>query len=184
MSELNLVPYEIKKNGKPLLGPSLNSGSKKYLTIGLIALVIVGIVIPIFRLESLRIKETSMKNEIKNGQKVLNESQKLANYIQNCKNHIATVQDISKVDHIVVQTIRKLEKHIVGDVILKSLDYAEGSIEIKAKARDYNSICIFAANVQESDEFKSARISTINIQQDGSYECSISINYQEVGKVE
>lgn len=184
MSELNLVPYEIKKNGKPLLGPSLNSGSKKYLTIGLIAFVIVGIVIPIFRLESLRIKDTSMKNEIKNGQEVLNESQKLASYIQNCKNHIAAVQDISKAEHIVEVTIRKLEKHMVGDVCFKSLNYGDGSIEIQAKARDYNSLCIFVANVQESDEFKSARISSINIQQDGSYECSISINYQEVEKVE
>lgn len=174
MAELNLVPYDLKKRGKFSLGAK----EKTIVTFVVIVSFVFAIGLPILRIQLLKARENSLKAEIKRGEAVLKESQKLAGEIQNYRVHIGTVNGIVNNKPTVTEKVKGLEKYIVGDVVFDSLTLGEKVITIRASAKDYNSICVFTANIQEAEEYKGARISNITYnQQQLAYTCSISINY-------
>lgn len=174
MSELNLIPYELRQKHRS----SFKKINSPVLIISIIAILILTIGLPLLNIQRLSLEQNKLNEEIKRGEEVLKESDKLKSDIVNFKKHIALVESIKELKSTSVNKIRGLEKYIVNDVIFESLTYGEGKIIVGARSTNYNAICVFIANIQETSEYKNAEISQINFDKTRAcYKCLISINY-------
>lgn len=174
MSELNLIPYELRQKHRN----SFKKINSPALIISIIVVLILAIGLPLLNIQRLGIEQRKLNEEIKRGEEVLKESEKLKSDIVNFKKHIALVDSIKELKSTSVNKVRGLEKYIVNDVIFESLIYGEDKIIVEARSANYDSICIFVANIQETSEYKNAAISQINYDKTRAcYKCLISINY-------
>lgn len=174
MSELNLIPYELKRRSKG----SLSTRDKIILFCVIVVLLLLGIGLPIFRVKTINAKEAKLREEIKMGEGILKESQELQKEIDAYKTHIAMVEVITKLKPNASEKIRGLESYVVGDIRFSSLIWGNGVITIQANSNNYDSLCVFVANLQESKEYSNARMSGITHgQNEAGYTCSISIKY-------
>ena len=176
MSELNLIPYEVKKK------KNVDFQIRQYVSALVIILVLLftGIYYPKAHLNSLKNKALNFKMEVKKGDKILEENIKGKEEIANYKLYTDKVKMLTEQRVIVSTKLQGLEKYTPGDITLNSLTYGKGMINITGVAKTFNSISEFAANLQMSKEYNKSTIS--NIAYDKT-EYTFTINMLEVGGV-
>lgn len=174
MSELNLIPQNLKRKNS-----FFSNTRNRVICISVIAaLLLILIGSPIITLSIINFRERKLREEIKLGEKILKESEEIKKGISDYKIHIAAVDAIIKLLPDTGEKIRGLEKYVVGNITFGSLTWENKAITIQAKSNNYDSLCVFVANLQESKEYSDARISQINHDSTGDgYTCSISIKY-------
>lgn len=162
MSELNLIPYELKTKRKNTLK------LKNYIAfvIIIIAIFFVIIYIPNLYLNKLTSEENSLTVKIASNSKVISENTKILAEIKSYDSYIKEVDVLKKQKVNFTDKIRNFQKYIPLDVVLTSINYSKGTITLGGASSNYQSISIFAANLQMSKEYPSARIA--NIIDDGS----------------
>lgn len=173
MSELNLIPYELRRKSKGVL----NKNQRIVLISVLILTVLIGVIAPILRYRSLVKEDILLLKEIKAGQELIKESDGLKVQIDKYKVYLSIVDELAKVRPDAAERVKNLEKYAVSDVFFQNLTWGEGQITVQANSKSYESLCAFVANLQESGEYKKARMSGITKGSESGYNCSISIEY-------
>ena len=147
MSELNLIPYELKAKRAKVLK------IRKYLAYAIIIFsVFVFIVfIPKGYLTFLKAQEDKITQEISNNSNVILENKNLLADMKNYKMYNDKVDLITKQKVDVTGKIEDLEKYIPKDVYLSNINLSKGIINLTGSTSNYNSISTFAANLQMSE---------------------------------
>jgi Tfp pilus assembly protein PilN len=158
MSELNLIPYELKiKRVKRI--KRIN-----YISSGIIvfAILFAIIYIPKLYLNKLISDELDLEAKISTNTKIVKENQKLLANIKGFNLYNKEVDLLTTQKEKVTYKIKNLEKYIPVDVSLTAITYSKGTIMISGVSTNYNSISAFAANLQMSKEYPIAKINNIN----------------------
>jgi Tfp pilus assembly protein PilN len=158
MSELNLIPYELKiKRVKRI--KKIN-----YISSGIIVLAILFAIvyIPKLYLNKLISNELDLEAKISTNTKIVKENQKLLSNIKSFNLYNKEVDLLTTQKEKVTYKIKNLEKYIPVDVSLTTITYSKGIIMISGASTNYNSISAFAANLQMSKEYPLAKINNIN----------------------
>lgn len=174
MSELNLIPYELKAKRANVLR------ARKYISYAIIIFsVFVFIVfIPKGYLAILQSKEVKINQKISNNSKLITENKKLLADMKNYKMYNDKVDLITKQKINVTGKIKNLSKYIPKDVYLSNINLTKGTINLTGATSNYNSISIFTANLQMSKEYKNSKIQNITSSDSnklGKYQFSIVI---------
>jgi Tfp pilus assembly protein PilN len=173
MSELNLLPYDMRR-GKQ--GP-LNTN--QIIAVGIAAVLVIGsaIAVPIVRVISLEKKEARLQEYVKRNSGILDENAKLQKQIDDINTYVAAVDSIRDARILSEGTIRNIEQYIPQQVVLTSLNYLGGTIQIAATSSDYNAICAFSANLQTAKEFSGSVINSITKGTETGYTTNITISF-------
>ncbi len=157
MSELNLIPYELKAKREKALR------IKKYGSIGIIIFAVFFAInyIPNLYLDKLILKENSLEVEITSNAKVLNENTKILAEIKSYDSYIKEVDALKKHRVNITDKIKNLQKYTPLDVVITSIDYSNGALTLSGTTTSSPSISAFVANLQMSKEYPSARIVSI-----------------------
>ena len=157
MSELNLIPYELKAKREKALR------IKKYGSIGIIIFAVFFAInyIPNIYLNKLLLKEKSLEVEITSNAKVLNENTKILAEIKSYDFYIKEVDALKKQRVNITDKIKNLQKYTPLDVVITSVDYSNGALMLSGTTTNSPSISAFVANLQMSKEYPSARIVNI-----------------------
>ncbi|MBW9144433.1 PilN domain-containing protein [Clostridium sp. CM028] len=158
MSELNLIPYELKVKRERKLK------AKNYISMGIIVLAILFTIVyvPKLYLNKLISDESDFKTEIADNYEVVQENKKILSDIKNYNLYNNEVDLLIKQKVSVTNKIKNLEKYIPVDVSLTDINYSKGTIMIGGASTNYASISTFAANLQMSVEYPIAKIGNIN----------------------
>lgn len=158
MSELNLIPYELKLKRKKKI-KKIN-----YISSGIIcfAILFTIVYIPNLYLNKLISNELDLKTKISTNSKIVKENQKLLSDIKSFNFYNTEVELLTKQKAKVTYKIKDFEKYIPVDVSLTSITYSKGTIMISGTSTKYTSISAFAANLQMSKEYQIAKIDNIN----------------------
>ncbi|EYE89738.1 hypothetical protein Q428_01410 [Fervidicella metallireducens AeB] len=174
MTELNLIPYELRRKKK--LGYTGREMAKIALVIA--GILLFAILIPTGKLIFLQNKEKALIKEISSKESQLKESEELSRKITSYKEYINMVEGILSQKQTIEDKVRTIEKYMVSDVVITNLSAGKGTISIIANSKSYSSLCVFVANLQESTEYKEARLSGINFNTDKlNYTAAITISY-------
>lgn len=175
MYELNLIPEHLKKKKRKLTPITI------IFFLLLCMVFTAGILVPKYYLIKLHHDEKELLQEIEKGRHILLESERMQKEIKNYKQYIDNVSKLTQPDYIVTEVIKRLETYIVEDIIVTNMTYGDGVMDILVEAKEYASICIFIANIQEAKAYPQAKISDIiQNKEGGNYTCSINIIYEEV----
>ncbi|MBU3110249.1 PilN domain-containing protein [Clostridium lacusfryxellense] len=158
MSELNLIPYELKaKRIKKLRNTN-------YISSGIIVLAILFAIVyvPKLYLNKLNSDEDNLNTKISNNSKIVLENKKLLLDIKNYNLRNNEVDALTKQTVKVTNKIENFEKYIPSTISLTGITYVKGTITIIGNSTNYNSISAFAANLQMSTEYPLAKIQNIN----------------------
>lgn len=174
MSELNLIPYELKAKRANILR------IRKYISYAIIIFsVFVFIVfIPKGYLALIKAKEVKINEKISNNSKLILEDKKLLSDMKNYKMYNDKVDLITKQKVNVTDKIKNLSKYIPKDVYLSNINLSKGTINLTGATSNYNSVSIFTANLQMSKEYKNSKIQNItgsDSNKMGKYQFSIVI---------
>lgn len=174
MAELNLIPYELRSKKK--LGYTGREMAKIVIIFSFV--LFFAILVPLGKLIFLKNKEKVLMKEISSKEYQLQESEELSRKITSYKRHINMVEEISRQKQTIADKVKTIEKYMVSDVVISNLSAGKGTISIIANSKSYNSLCVFVANLQESKEYKEARLSGINFNADKlNYTAAITITY-------
>jgi len=173
MSELNLLPYDMRRGKHGLLS------TNQIIAIISAAVLVIGsaIVVPFVKVKSLEKKEERLQEYVDRNKSILDENTSLQKQIDEIKSYVADVDSIKNSRTLSAGIIRNIENHIPSQVVLTSLSYADGTIQISANSSDYNAICAFSANLQTSDDFTGSIINSITKGTDSGYTTSITISF-------
>lgn len=158
MSELNLIPYELKaKRIKKLRNTN-------YISSGIIVLAILFAIVyvPKLYLNKLNADEVELNTLISKNSKIVLENKKILLDIKNYNLRNDEVESLTKQSIKVTNKIKDFEKYIPSDISLTGITYSKGIITLMGASTNYNSISAFAANLQMSTEYPLARIQNIN----------------------
>lgn len=172
MTELNLIPYSIKKKRRNKLIYI------QYISLGIVILCILffGVYFPMGKLSKLKTEVASLKKQAYSSQGIIEEGQNFRNQINNLDKFINKVNELTTNKVIVSDKIRGLQAFIPQDIIFNNLNYSGNIVSINGEALKYNSISEFAANLQMSQNYSGARISNINYNKmNNSYNFSLII---------
>ena len=175
MSELNLLPYELRRGKQSSLNP------KQLIATGLAAVLIIGaaVAVPIIRVNSLKKEKDDLQEYVNRNSGILTENTELQAKIDNIAKYVSMADSVRDSRTLAAGIIRNIEKYIPSQVVLSNLSYADGIIQISATSSDYNAICTFAANLQTSEDFAGSMINTITTTNESStsYSTSITISF-------
>jgi Tfp pilus assembly protein PilN len=158
MSELNLIPYELKVRRVKKIKIT------NYISAGVIVFAVLFAIVYVPKLYLARLisEQQDMDTKIAGDSKIVQENKRIladmAKY--NSYNNEVTLLTKQKVN--VKDKIKSLEKYIPSDVSLTNIAYSKGMITINGSTAKYASISAFAANLQMSAEYSKARINSIN----------------------
>ncbi|MFL0246457.1 PilN domain-containing protein [Candidatus Clostridium stratigraminis] len=157
MRELNLIPNTIKEK---------RIQRKTFIKISFMAIIIVlllaaGVVLLNINLNSLNAKEADLNAQVNAAKSVVTENTKLRNETSSYKEYIDLLSKIQKEKTPVYPVLMSLIKYMPKDIVISSLVYNAGTINISATAKNYNSINEFEANLQESKEFSNSSVTNI-----------------------
>lgn len=176
MAELNLLPYELRKELEK------KKKQKKYVVqaAAILIMLFFGASIPRAYLAVLRIRDDKLSAQIAGNKKVLEDNVAMKNEIAKYKDYNAKVEMLTKQKVPVTDKIKNIQKYMPKDVVLNNLSYGNGKFVLNGKTSNYSSISVFAANLQMSEEYRKAKIATIDNKDDKnssavSYEFSINI---------
>lgn len=160
MSELNLIPYHLKKK---------QDKSKQmmiYYKKGLIGVIILCFLIGIPKLIAfgINVQEIYYKNivenlNIKTIDQQINEMKK---EIEDYKFYINKVKTLTENQKLTMQRIRDVEKYIPAEVFFQDLVYQGDSMIINGITLNINAIDGFGATLELSKAYKNVRISSIS----------------------
>jgi Tfp pilus assembly protein PilN len=180
MKEINLIPYHIKQTRL-----KRNNLIKMSVGVTLVAIfLIIGACYPYVKIKKLNNKAIELKAQIEKENISKNENTKLKTEITPLKDYIDKVDSIQKNKIAVYPGLKNIEKYLPTDVIIKSLNYSNGTINISATCKQYHSIDELLANFQESKEYRKSSVSNIssindaNINNQGGY--TFTLNIEEV----
>ena len=177
MSELNLIPYELKQK------KAKEFKFKYYLIYGIaaLALVVVIIMLPKLYIVYLNAEENAVSTKISNNSKVVLENQKILADISSYKLYSDKADAITKQKVNIANRIGDLGKYAPADVTFSNMALAKGAITISGNTKNYKSVSVFVANLQMTKEYSTAKIvniSDLNSKDKnaaGKYQFSISI---------
>ena len=157
MSELNLIPNELKTKRENAIK------LKNYTAIGIIifAVFFAIIYIPHIYLNKLISQEDLLTAKITSNSKVLVENTKILAEIKNYDSYIKDIDNLKKQRVNITGKIKNLQKYIPLDIILTNIDYSNSGLSLNGISTNYPSISTFAANLQMSKEYSTARIADI-----------------------
>jgi len=158
MSELNLIPYELKvKRIKKLKTINI-------ISYGIIAVAILFAIVyvPKLYLNKIILNELNLDNKISSNSKIIEENKKLLLDIKNYELYDNEVASLTKQTTKVFNKIKDIEKYIPIDVSLTGFAYSKGIITLSGTSLNYSSISSFAASLQMSKEYPIANIENIN----------------------
>lgn len=158
MTELNLIPYSLKKKRRNRLKYT------KYICYGILFLCILfwGLYFPMGTLNRLKTEVSSLKEQAKSYESITREGESIKNDIDTLNKFVNKVNGLTNNKVIVVDKIRGLQAYIPQDVVFNDLTYAGGIISITGEASNYSSISEFTANLQMSQNYSGAKLSNIN----------------------
>lgn len=174
MKELNLIPYSLKERKQK----AYNIRQYAAYAVIFVCVLFMGLYIPNFMLKGFKLQEQYLQKEIDKNKAVVEENKSITDKIESYNNRIKVIQKISENKITAEDKIKIIEKYIPQDVNIKNLSYNRGSITIEANCKNYNSASEFAANLEMSKMYKSARL--INILKDTSgtyYAFNIYLQY-------
>lgn len=157
MTELNLIPYELRrKREKKLM-------VRRYVSMGIIiiAVLLVIVYIPNLYLSKIISKEKLLTARIASNSKIFSENAEIIDKINKYEVYMKDVDIIKKQKVRVISKIKDLQKYIPLDVILTNIDYSTGILTLNGNCLSYNSISVFVANLQMSEEYSPAKIVNI-----------------------
>jgi Tfp pilus assembly protein PilN len=172
MTELNLIPYSLKKKRKNKLMIT------QYVCVGILILCVLflGLYYPMNTLSGLRAKEELLKIQVTPYQSMINEEQSIKNDISVLNKFISKVNALTSTKVSVVDRIRGLQALIPLDIVFTSCNYSNNIISISGLATKYSSISEFAANLQTSQNYSGAEILNINFDEaNNNYSFSLTI---------
>jgi Tfp pilus assembly protein PilN len=172
MSELNLLPYELR-NKKQKLIANRNLG---FILILVLAVLVMGILALRFELNLLKSRDEVLKLEIKKSQNVLDERNNLIQSISGINKYLGKVEEITKQKIMITPKVREIEKDIPPDVKLTMLSYTADGISLSASSGNYSSLCIFCANLEMDGNYKDVRVNNISKSDKVGYQCNITIS--------
>ena len=172
MSELNLIPYELRNKKQK----SIANRNLVFISILVLAVLVLGILALKFELNILKDKDANLKAEIKKSQVILQQRDNLVQSISRINKYIGKVDEITKQKVMVTPRIREIEKDIPSDVKLTALAYTPDGINLSATSNNYNSLCIFCANLETDENYKGAMIQNIIKSDTSGYQCNITIS--------
>jgi hypothetical protein len=162
MSELNLIPYEIKAKTAKI------AKIRSYVSYGIIACaaLMLIVLIPYLYLGILNMQESDISDKISTNYKVIAEHKKLLSQISDYNMYNNKVELLTKQKVNVHDKIQNLGKYVSKDIYLSSLTYSRDPVTSKdvisfkgvTPVATYTSIGIFAANLQMSKEYPSAKV--------------------------
>ncbi|MCM0650757.1 PilN domain-containing protein [Clostridium swellfunianum] len=157
MRELNLIPNHIKqKREKDAM--LLKTVGGALLILSLLAAIAI---VPYAKLNELNKREADLKGSLEKSKLIIIDNEKLRKEVTSYKQYADLVEKTQKSNSAIYPVIKSLEKHMPQDIVINTLDYKSGSINISAAAKVYNSINEFAANLQESKEFTNSLVANI-----------------------
>jgi Tfp pilus assembly protein PilN len=157
MHELNLIPDYIKQ--KRELKEIIAKGAA--VTLLVVAILATIASVPYVKLKKLNAKELTLQASIQSAKTIIIENEKLKKEAASYKEYIDMIEKIQKTNVSVFPIFKNLEKYMPQDVVITSLSFNEGSINITAACKVFNSINEFAANLQESKEFTNSTVTSI-----------------------
>jgi len=158
MSELNLIPYEVKiKRAKKL--KNIN-----YISFAIIifAILFVIIYVPTLYLDKLDSDEQKLQTKINSESKVVSENAKLLLEINNYNSFNKVVDALTKQKKNAATAIKSLEQFTPNDIILTNITYSKDQTILTGSTLNYNSIPAFTANLQMSKEYPNSLIANIS----------------------
>ena len=174
MSELNLIPYDLKAKRSNALK------FRKYISYGVIIFCFLAIVviIPKSYLMFLNSQEIDLDQKILINSKLIVQNKKLLSDIASYKSYNDKVDLITKQKINVTDKIKNLAKYTPKDINFSSINLSKGTINLIGATPNYNSISVLVANLQMSKDYKNSKIININSNdsnKSGKYQFSIVI---------
>lgn len=157
MTELNLIPYSLKKKRRNKLRYT------QYICFGILFLCMLfwGLYFPMGTLNKLNLQVNSLQEQAKDYESIASEGQSIQNDINTLNKFINKVNGLTTNKVIIVDEIRGLQAFMPQDLTFNNLNYSAGVISINGEATSYSSISEFAANLQMSQNYSGAKLSNI-----------------------
>ena len=172
MSELNLIPYELKQK-------KVNESQLRYYVLyGIIVVVavVVAVLIPKLYITYLNTQEDAIVVKIANNSSAISENKKLLTDISNYKLYSDKADNLTKQKVIIADKLGDISKYAPTDITFSNMALIKGAMTISGNTKNYKSVSVFVANLQISKEYSSAKI--VNISDTGSKEKSTAGKYQ------
>jgi len=178
MSELNLIPYEIKAKTARI------GKIRSYVSYGIIACAVFMLIvlIPYLYLGILNTQEANISDKISTDSKIIADNRKLMSQISDYNMYNTKVELLTKQKVNIHDKIQNLGKYAATSIYMSSLSYSRDPITLKdiisfkgaTPMTNYTSIGIFAAGLQMSPEYSSAKVVNISLTA-GAYLFTINI---------
>jgi type IV pilus assembly protein PilN len=174
MNEINLIPYSLKEKKQKIYI------IRQYNAIGILILCILfsGVYFPSMKLTQLKTQEKVLLGKVNENKAAMEQNKIISSELASYNERAQLIDYFSKNRIIVSTRIMDIEKFIPRDIKLVSLNYTKEVTTITGSTNNYNSVGEFAANLQTSKKYKSAKI--VGITGDGKqspYNFSINIVY-------
>lgn len=137
---------------------------------------------PYYNLKKLTDREAELKASIDNAQSIRTENEKLKKEAGTYRDHVALIEKIQKSKTNVYPIFKNLEKYMPQDVVIATLSYNAGTVNINANSKFYDSIDEFLANLHESKEFVKSSVTTIK-KDEKTGECTFTLIIDLKGEV-
>ena len=158
MTQINLIPYEIKEKRRK------NNHFRQLIAGGIVILCVLffGVYFPMGTLSSLKSNEAILKQQIDLHQDVITENNQIKSQTNQYNSYIEKALQLDAKKPRIVNKIEGNETYTPESVTFDSLNYSDSGLLITGSSANYNAICELGANLQMSKEYKVARISSIN----------------------
>ena len=158
MQELNLIPYKNKKQKYN----SMKSKDKTAVAVIAAAIFVAALYLPYLSLRSMENNEKIMKQKYKVYENAKDQNTKYKKQVSDLQKYVSSYETISKSKVMVSTAVSGIQKYTPSSITLDSLQYNNKLVTINAHTTDYASIYVFAANLEQSKEYSSVRVGTIN----------------------
>lgn len=174
MNEINLIPYSLKEKKQKIYI------IRQYNAIGILILCILfsGVYFPSMKLAQLKAQEKVLLGKVNENKAAMEQNKIVSSELASYNERAQLIDYFSKNKIIVSTRITDIEKFIPRDIKLVSLNYTKEGTTVTGSTNNYNSVAEFAANLQTSKKYKSAKV--VGITGDGKqspYNFSINIVY-------
>ena len=159
MAELNLIPYRIKEQRRKKFR------LRQYIAVGAIVFCILffGVYFPMGTLLSLQAEEDLLNSQIEEQKAVISENQELRMQAEQLKHYVDQVTQLDLGSQSAVVRVKGLESYIPKGISLIWLNYNDAELSMEGIASTYSEIGEFAANLQMSDDYRSAVLTEIKL---------------------
>ena len=171
--ELNLIPYEVRAKNKQRY---INLG------IGFICILIIAVLASYTIFEKITINNmekqaAELDIEISSYNKDLKKKTEINKKIKELNNSIMATKILIEERSSIYERIKGIEKYVPVGLVLRTIDDNGTYMKLTGETTNYYLIAEFAANLQESKEYRRSKIDNINIE-DGTGKSTFTINIE------